>query len=71
VPSVGSSPALHLRGPTFYRPNVSLLYVQYSLMSQAYPGWSLSEQKRMPRREREYWIEMNKWRQMAAAQARA
>jgi len=47
-----------------------MLYIQYGVLSLAYPGWTLSEQKRMPRREREYWIEMNKWRTMAIAQAR-
>ena len=52
----------HPHGPTFYRPNVAELYVLYEYISRAYPGWTLTEIKNMPARERDFWIDGLKWR---------
>lgn len=53
---------LHPPGPIFYRPNVAELYLLYEYLSRAYTGWTLTEIKSMPARERAYWIEGLKWR---------
>ena len=58
----------HLPGPTFYRPNVALIYVEYEALSANYKGWTLSEQKKMPHRERQYWLSMLKYRAFARSQ---
>jgi len=68
VLSVESSLASHPPGPTFYRPNVALIYVHYEVLTRNYTGWTLSEQKQMSHREREYWLAMIKWRASARAQ---
>lgn len=49
-------------GPTFYRPNVQLLYVHFDALARAYPGWGLTEIKLMPHRERRYWLDLLRWR---------
>ena len=50
------------RGATFYNPNIAILYVWYDALARAYPGWTLSELKTMPARERKYWISLITWR---------
>jgi hypothetical protein len=49
-------------GPTFYSPNLALLYVHYDGIAQNYPGWNLTEIKGMAARERQHWISLIKWR---------
>jgi hypothetical protein len=41
---------------------VQLLYVHFDALSRAYPGWSLTEIKLMPHRERTYWLDLLRWR---------
>jgi len=38
------------------------LYVLYEYISRSYPGWTLTEIKQMPARERDFWIDGLKWR---------
>jgi len=45
------------------------LYIHYEIMTRSYPGWTLTEQKKLSHREREYWLAMIKWRSMAKTQA--
>jgi hypothetical protein len=54
------------------------LYRVYQLIAHTFPGWSLTEIKDMPVREREYWFEVQKfrreyeqWQQMTKPQSRA
>jgi hypothetical protein len=39
-----------------------MLYVHYDGIAKHYPGWNLTEIKRMPAREREFWVALIKWR---------
>jgi hypothetical protein len=32
------------------------------VLTQSYPGWTLTEIKTMPARERGYWLELIRWR---------
>jgi len=52
----------HPVGPTFYSPNLALLYVWYDALSRTYTGWTLTEIKQMPYRERQFWLDLMKWR---------
>jgi hypothetical protein len=36
--------------------------VQFDALSRYYSGWTLSEIKGMPHRERKYWLDLMKWR---------
>lgn len=31
------------------------------MLSSAYPGWNLTEIKRLPYRERKWWVSMEQW----------
>jgi hypothetical protein len=42
---------------------VALLYVEYDVLTQRYPAWTLTELKTMPHRERAHWLAVSKWRQ--------
>lgn len=48
-----------------------MVYTEYDLVAQGYPGWPLSDIKEMSIREREFWVsriqyrtEMRKWQEM-------
>lgn len=41
---------------------MALLYVNYERLTRSFTGWTLTEIKRMPHREREYWVELLRWR---------
>jgi hypothetical protein len=44
---------------------MGVLYIHYEVLTRNFTGWSLSEQKRMPHRERKYWLSVIKWQNMA------
>jgi hypothetical protein len=35
-----------------------LLYLMYQRISEAFPGWTLTEIKNMPRFERDHWVDV-------------
>jgi hypothetical protein len=37
-------------------------YLNYEVLAQAYPGWSLSEIRAMTGRQRRFWLAMIEWK---------
>jgi hypothetical protein len=38
-----------------------MLYVWYEAISRHFAGWTLTEIKAMPARERDYWLDLIRW----------